>query len=94
MTGHKEKLFGVVTWNEKGFWQADVFTAEDNETPNWFCTGTKGGEPKEVADKVFSEFGGDVEVTMGFYGECADCGEGQIFPDGSCADCGGAIDVY
>lgn len=89
------ELLGVISWNEKGFWQADVFnTNECEETPIWYCTGKIGDESQAVAEKVFAEFGNDLNVVLGYYGECEDCGNEKLMPETQCSECSGKVNSY
>lgn len=64
--GETDHLQGWVSWNEKGFWQCDVFSDDDSEIPVWYCTGAKGGGAREVAEKTFKHFGSDLSVALVF----------------------------
>lgn len=69
-----DHLQGWVNWNENGFWECNVYSEDDPVTPTWFCTGKKGGEPAEVAEKAFEEFGPELSVIL-------DCGPDEIADD-------------
>jgi len=82
----------VISFNEKGFWQADVFV-DDSESGECFCTGSKGADEYQVINKVNKTFKGDVEFMKGLSGICHDCGTEFMFHESDC-ECGGEVESF
>jgi len=86
-------LLCVISWHKDGFWQADVFSDLDSESPEWFCTGKRGDEVWGVVNTTAQEFGGKIKFVQGYCGECAGCGCEFIKPIAEC-ECGGDVQEY
>jgi len=85
-------LLCVISPNEKGFWQADVYYnyCESEETqPDCFYTGKRDEDRYAVISRVSKEFPG-IRFVAGVTGTCQECGE-QYFEMESHCECGGLI---
>lgn len=55
-----------VSWNENGFWQADLFDTDYcEESPVAYVTGKGGGSMGEIIDKAHETWGYPLEVCLG-----------------------------
>ena len=86
------ELLCVLSPHEKGFWQADVYLEGFVEgPPDWFMTGSKGGDREMVVNEVRNKYP-SILIVPGVIGVCVDCGEEQTEFNEFCPDCDGPIE--
>ena len=88
-----DDLLCVISWNEKGFYQADVFENCNSNTPEWYCTGRNIDDQLGVINKVIQKYGRKIKMVRRYFGECYECGTIYERPAETC-ECGGQISEY
>jgi len=84
------EMICIVSWNEKEFWQADVYSHDEGDTPIWFCTGKKESDMFEVITKASDQYPG-ISFHQGISGICEDCQTEYIYHESDCAVCGSTV---
>lgn len=60
----------VLAKSKEGFWMADIYLEgwAEGISPDWYCTGKKGGTKKELMDKVLKTYP-DINMVPGYIEE-------------------------
>ncbi len=93
MTTDNNDLLCVVSLNEKGFWQCDVYRDYDDQyciPPDWFCTGKIGEDSKVIIANTEEKFPG-IRFVDGVSGYCEECGEPHYLNETKCTECDGDV---
>ena len=78
----------VISWHEKGFWNADMYEDDDEnyDDPIGYATGKRGTNRYELINRVIKQYSG-IKLIAGVIETCLECGEEIEDDDKRCSNC-------